>query len=479
MRRDLAQLKGLTLVLAAAAVGAVVLGAPVFGQQPVSALDATAIRAATERALAVAPRGFQALQSPLQAGVRVLAVDVARVSASTHRVTIDLSQRALTYDPSGDVERITDHVIAATAPLTAGVREVEYRFLVDGLALEGFAPRVVEAPRSRSREVGAPGRVMVSAGHGWYLDDLSGQWRLQRDYYWGIVEDFVNHDIVQYLQAELRAAGLDVRPARHPDRGAGSGASGRARWEESAKYYIRDLGAPSSVWDYGVDDYAKDINSRPFYANWIDSAVVVSIHNNGGGGTGTETWYDATNGHEVESRRLAEIVNNKVVAAIRARYDPNWPDRGLRTCNGCKGETRLAGRPAILVEAAFMDTKTPDNAALHSETFKQIVAQAVRDGLQEWGLRAVPPIDDFEAQARGDIISRAQQDARFAGVIEESFGSDAHWAAEWEMRWLEVTFAGGRRVRLWHMTGRQNRTDRYVGFWDPDTGVWTGWQRVA
>ena len=211
----------------------------------------------------------------------------------------------------------------------------------------------------RARAAGAPGRVVVSAGHGWYRHEAAGEWRLQRDYYWGIVEDFVNHDIARYLEAELRAANLDVRPARQHDRGAGAGVSGRPRWEESAKYHIRDLGAPESIWDFGADDYAKDINSRPFYSNWVDAAAVVSIHNNGGGGTGTETWYDATNGHEAESRRLAEIVNAKIVSAIRARYDPNWPDRGLRTCNGCKGENRLAARPAIIVEIAFMDTRTP------------------------------------------------------------------------------------------------------------------------
>ena len=38
-----------------------------------------------------------------------------------------------------------------------------------------------------------------------------------------------------------------------------------------------------------------------------------------------------------------------------------------------------------------MDTKTPDNAALHSETFKQIVASAVHEALQEWGLRPPEP----------------------------------------------------------------------------------------
>jgi N-acetylmuramoyl-L-alanine amidase len=377
---------------AVAGVVIMVLAAAAPRAQQAPALDPAAIRAAVERALTRAPRGFEALQSPQQTGVRVREVEVQQTN-SGQRLTIDLSQRALTYDPRGGVEALTDHVIASTAPLTAGARNLEYRILIDGLPLDQFMTRVVvpgareSRGRMGTRQAGVTGPVVISAGHGWYYDEWFTAWRLQRDHYWGIVEDFVNHDIVRYLDAEMKAAGLDARTVRNPDREAGPGTSGRARWEESAKYHIRELGAPPAIWDYGVDDYSKDINSRPFFANWIESVAVVSIHNNGGGGTGTETWYDATNGHEEESRRLAEIVNAKVVAAIRAGYDPNWPDRGLRTCNGCKGETRLAARPAIIVEIAYMDTKIPDNQALHSEVFKQLVAQAIREGLQEWGLR--------------------------------------------------------------------------------------------
>jgi N-acetylmuramoyl-L-alanine amidase len=227
--------------------------------------------------------------------------------------------------------------------------------------------------------------VLVSAGHGWYWNAETGAWLLQRDYYWDIVEDVVNWEIATYLWEELRALDLDARPTRRPDRAAGTGASGHPEWQESAKYFIKALGAPPSVWEVGANDYNQDINSRPLYCNWIDAAVMISIHNNGGGGTGTETWYDETNGQEAESRRLAQIINDRVVAAIRALYNPDWPDRGLRSCNGCKGENRLAARPAIILEIAFMDTKSPDNAALHDDTFKRIVARAIREGLQEWG----------------------------------------------------------------------------------------------
>ena len=356
-------------------------------QQGPSTIDAEALKTGIERALTTAPRDYQTLQAPAQAGVRVLSVDVQQTAPASHRIVIDLSQKTLTYDPSGNVEALIDRILAGTAALTADAGNIDYRFLIDGLPLEQFLPRPPSRSSVRSRPLGNGGTAVISAGHGWYWHEASGTWRLQRDYYGGIVEDVVNWDIASYVRDELTAASVDARLLRYPDRDANVGTSGRPRWEEGAKYFIKGLGAPTEVWNIGVDEYARDINTRPMYANWIDSAVMVSIHNNGGGGTGTETWYDATNGHDYESRHLAGIVNNRIVALLRARYNRDWPDRGLRTCNGCKGENRIAARPAIIVEAAFMDTPTPDNDALHDETFKRIVAQAIREGLQEWAQR--------------------------------------------------------------------------------------------
>ena len=55
-----------------------------------------------------------------------------------------------------------------------------------------------------------------------------------------------------------------------------------------------------------------------------------------------------------------------------------------QNCDGCKGENRLASRPAVIVEIAYMDRPVPDNDALHDDAFKRIVAQAIREAVQEW-----------------------------------------------------------------------------------------------
>ena len=148
------------------------------------------------------------------------------------------------------------------------------------------------------------------------------------------------------------------------------------------------LDAPPSNYERLLAPRQTGVRVRPFYANWIDAAALISVHNNAGAQTGTETWYDATNGLDGESARLAQVINMHVVSAIRQRYNANWIDRGLRGCNGCKGENRLATRPAIIVEIAYMDTAVPDNDALHDDAFKRIVAEAIADGIREWASAA-------------------------------------------------------------------------------------------
>jgi N-acetylmuramoyl-L-alanine amidase len=339
-----------------------------------------------EQALDQPPRNYARLLAPRQTGVRVLSVDV-RDTPSTQIITVDLTQRALTYEPSGNIEPLLDTIIQATAAAIGPKQLVEYRFTIEGLPVDWFLPRAGRLSR-QAQSVAGGGVVLVSPGHGLYWDDALGAWHLQRPRIRGIVEDLVNWDIARYLRDGLFARNVNAQMARYPEADEAAGLSGSARWQEAAKYFIQALGAPVDIWNFGVDDYARDINARPFYSNWIDAAALISVHNNAGAQTGTETWYDATNGLEGESARLAHVINTHVVSAIRERYNANWIDRGLRACNGCKGENRLATRPAVIVEIAYMDTATPDNDALHDDAFKRIVAEAIADGISEWASAA-------------------------------------------------------------------------------------------
>ena len=140
--------------LAFVTAAVLLLASGLRAQQAATNLDPAALGAAIERGLTSAPPGFEALLVPSRAGVRVLDVDVERLSASSpfqvpssefQRITVDLSQKTLTYDPSGNVEAILDQVVRSTAALTAGAGDVQYRLLVDGLPLDQFLPRLPDA----------------------------------------------------------------------------------------------------------------------------------------------------------------------------------------------------------------------------------------------------------------------------------------------------------------------------------------------
>ena len=82
-----------------------------------------------------------------------------------------------------------------------------------------------------------------------------------------------------------------------------------------------------------------------------------------------------------------------------------------------------------------------------------------------------------DQQAQTDIQTRATKDARFVSMRPESFKKNLAWDANWELRWQDFTFSGGRLVTIWHATHRTVSSNRWVLFWDPDTNSWNGWSQ--
>jgi N-acetylmuramoyl-L-alanine amidase len=311
------------------------------------------------------------------------------------RVVINVSRELLLWGlGSADFENVlhTLHQRAHDA-LDGRIHSPEYEIRIEGEPLAahfGFeqrwtAPTLGQATGRAVAKSLAARRITVSPGHGYYWS--AGRWQLQRSYFFGIVEDFINSDFIIRLDGDLRAAGALVRPTRELDKAAGVGESGFAKWQEASRYFVKGKGVPEVVWNSlaSDDDLSDDIRVRPLYANWKDAdghatEVIISLHNNGGGGTGTETWYDTQNGFQVESRRLADAVHTRLVAAIRSQFSASWVDRGVKGSAGGYGENRLATRPAILIEVAFMDTRA-DNAAMQEARFRELVSAAIRDGV--------------------------------------------------------------------------------------------------
>lgn len=352
-------------------------------------------------------------------------IQLVDAAVSGRTVTLTFNEALLDLVPgSADYERAMRRVhVALNDELRDALDSMEYETRIGEYSLgewlavlePGSTPKAMANPAvpAGARSVGGR-RIAVSPGHGWYLD---GTWKLQRSYFFGIVEDFINFELIQSLQQSLLADGAWVRATRTMDKAAGNGESGNPRWQEAARYHIKGLGVPASVWDSSTTDLNDDIRSRPLYANWVDgngqnAEILVSIHNNGGGGTGTETLYDTNNGFGAESKRLADAVHGRILSAIRAQYNPNWPDRRVQGFAGDYGENRLATRPAILVELAFMDRQSPDNTALQDPAFRSLVVQAIKQGVADFfggqQTDAVPPTAPTQvsakAIARGAVV---------------------------------------------------------------------------
>ncbi|WP_042349341.1 N-acetylmuramoyl-L-alanine amidase [Bacillus massiliigorillae] len=123
------------------------------------------------------------------------------------------------------------------------------------------------------------------------------------------------------------------------------------------------------------------IKDRVPYALSVKGNTFVSIHANGGGGTGSETYYwgkaskAATNPYVSDSKMLAEFIQKRLIVALETR------DRGIK--HGDFHVIRENQMPAVLVELAFMDTKA-DSEKLNSPAYRQKAAEAIFLGLLDY-----------------------------------------------------------------------------------------------
>lgn len=322
-------------------------------------------------------------------------------------LTIDLSAEARPLADEGRFDDVVDPInTAVNAVLMEEGREeqrsVDYLFLIEGAPLAAQEPPVADPGGDPDANPGLDvvngQRIVVNPGHGWYNE--GGVWRLQRGYWWDIVEDFINSELAIQLRAKLAAVGADVRSPRELNKAAGTHpGSGKPLWEVGAAAYTQHIGAPSWVWNTGSTGMARDIMARPYYANWVGANAVISIHNNGGRGCGTETWYDTSNAYANRSYALAQRIQAKIIERVRAQWNPNWCNRGVKGSNGGYGEIRAANAPAVLIELAFMDTES-DNRALQSPTFRNIVTQAISDATTEYfgGVAVSCPAGTFRGE---------------------------------------------------------------------------------
>ncbi len=80
----------------------------------------------------------------------------------------------------------------------------------------------------------------------------------------------------------------------------------------------------------------------------------------------------------IDENAYPELQSKVVQAVNEAFFSREMATVGLPFLN------REATRPSVIIEIAFMDTEFPDNAALRNEGFKQLVAEAIKEGIAEY-----------------------------------------------------------------------------------------------
>jgi MYXO-CTERM domain-containing protein len=159
--------------------------------------------------------------------------------------------------------------------------------------------------------------------------------------------------------------------------------SGRPRWEEGAIQYVQYNGGPTSVYDPYADGNGSDPSSRSRWAAWEhpsgEDAVYLSWHSNAGGGTGTSTYtYESGSTKGVEgSEELSALLQDEIVDAIRALWDPDWTSRGTKTAAFSEvNPSHNSEMPAALVELAFHDHEV-DVELLKEPKFRRDASRAM------------------------------------------------------------------------------------------------------
>ena len=157
--------------------------------------------------------------------------------------------------------------------------------------------------------------------------------------------------------------------------------SGEPRYEEGAKYYAAFQGFPKCY---------NDVIVRPQYAEWElakgskeeqHNAIYLSIHTNGSGSTGTESYvhsFKPVRGSKI----LQQYVHGELIKDIRSGWDKNWKNRGQKAADF--GELRgLRTMPGVLVELAFHDNPK-DAVALTTPDFRDLTARAIYKGVVKY-----------------------------------------------------------------------------------------------
>lgn len=306
-------------------------------------------------------------------------------------VIADFSRNYLPSDNNGGLEepqREIDNLIYGL--LGNDLLYTGTYLLIDGKGiLEYYPDKEPVIPRKSSfQPLQEPSTVVISAGHGLYLDYGSLEWTAQRDPSNGIVEDFVTPPYASELTTWLHQRSQSM--VRNDVRSSSLELHGRSQrpWVEiAARYHLRDQ-YPNNpeIWnslptDTGDDRERKeDIRSRPLYANHVNADTLIHIHTNA---FPSDTTVRGARVYVYPGRATDLALASSVLCSMREVIQAQPPYANFPVAaaphTADLGENRLANMPSILIETAF-HTNAADALALQDPVFRTAAMKGVEKG---------------------------------------------------------------------------------------------------
>jgi len=275
------------------------------------------------------------------------------------------------------------------------------------------APTDEERASGRSVELGDVGlsgkRITLCPGHGHYWNG-SG-WYFERPFICGYEqEDMRNMRVSKYLRVHLENDGAYVQPTREFDMTRGTGPSGVPWWQESAYIYLKDqnyscanvwanaTGRCTDITGAGVTRLNDTIRAKPLASNNDDRGntdILIDIHSNAYQGecygtscpTGTDGMYTDDGGHEpwaAQSISLAQKTQDGQIAAVQAAGFSYGHHGSTAALYGNFASTRMAQRPAALLEIGFHDSCTTDAPKINDPFFQDCGAWGIYNGVCQY-----------------------------------------------------------------------------------------------
>lgn len=281
------------------------------------------------------------------------------------------------------------------------------------------------------------GRVLVSAGHGYYFHKKFG-WTTQRRVVNGVLEDFATPAFAASLDSYLRSrGGVEIFRARALSRERHA-ESGKPWADVASRYFLKDmLPDVPAIWNSkpgkggDMEEYEQDIRSRPLYANHLGVDAAIHLHTNAtedASVRGIRLFY--TKGKEVDER-LANVSlcyikeslsSNPAFAAFPVASKPSI---------GRYGENTYATMPSVVAELGF-HTNKEDAEAIGNYVFRDLTMRGLEKGYRMF--REGRGCEDFTAtHPEVNLVSGAQYKA------DVVLGGAPRFPVKYEMAVAECT----------------------------------------